>query len=131
MDNDDETNNISGNETTYLLAQQYHNNNGGDKKNRQHRRRRRKRGSTMMKVVWQNDYITMEPWIDYYPKIIKLRQNHQHNILFHLNALSSLSSKILLSIIVLLFGFGLFSLLCPVKYSSWELIVVRIIFKDY
>lgn len=60
------------------------------------------------------DYITMEPFLLYYPKILELRRNKNEELLEHCHALSSLSVVLLRAwAVILMLLFGL---------SSWKAI---------
>lgn len=74
--------------------------------------------------LWELDYITMQPWSDYFPKIRDLRVSGEMGLLAHMRALSLLSTRLLQSALVFVIGAAIVTAL-PVHYSRWELLVVR------
>ncbi len=79
--------------------------------------------TTIRPGLWQRDYITMQPWMEYYPSILRLRLSNQFHCLPHFKALSRLSRRLLISgASVLLFVTLMF--LLPVRFPKWQLIIV-------
>ncbi len=75
--------------------------------------------------LWQRDYITMQPWMEYYPSILRLRLSNQIHCLPHFKALSKLSRLILItSASVLLFVTFMF--LLPIRFPKWQVLIVSI-----
>ena len=75
--------------------------------------------------LWQRDYITMQPWAEYYPSILRLRLSNQIHCLPHFKALSRLSRRILIaSASVLLFVTVMF--LLPIRFPKWQILIVSI-----
>jgi len=65
------------------------------------------------------DYITMEPFLLYYPRIVELRRSATNSFWEHCRALSSLSKLLLVSFKVILVALLIISLSSAVGY--WEL----------
>jgi len=79
--------------------------------------------TSFVSSLWQRDYITMQPWSEYYPSILRLRFSNQTYCLAHFKALSTLSRRILLSVLALfLFVTGLF--LLPVRFPKWQVLIL-------
>jgi hypothetical protein len=74
-------------------------------------------------ALWQRDYITLQPWSDYFPSILQLRNAENTRFWDHIRALSELSRR-------LIRAFGLFLIfaivvtLLPVQYDRWQLAVL-------
>ena len=81
---------------------------------------------------WQRDYVTMQPWMEYYPSILRLRLSNQSHCLPHFNALSKLSSQILISTIASFF-FVTTLFLFPIRFPKWQVLIVSLLleFKDF
>lgn len=73
--------------------------------------------------LWQRDYITMQPWSEYYPSIIRLRLSNQTNFLSHLKAISTLSRRILISAAVFVILASLMVLL-PIRFPKWQILLL-------
>ena len=81
--------------------------------------------TTIRPGLWQRDYITMQPWMEYYPSILRLRLSNQFHCIPHFKALSRLSRRLLISgASVLLFVTLMF--LLPVRFPKWQLIIVSL-----
>ena len=65
------------------------------------------------------DYITMEPFLLYYPRIVELRRSATNSFWEHCRAISSLSKLLLVSFKVILVALLIISLSNVVGY--WEL----------
>ena len=65
------------------------------------------------------DYITMEPFLLYYPRIVELRKKTVNSFWEHCRAISSLSKLLLVSLKVILVALTIISLLDVVGY--WQL----------
>ena len=79
--------------------------------------------TNMRPGLWQRDYITMQPWKEYYPSILRLRLSNQIHCLPHFKALSRLSRRILIAgASVLLFVTFLF--LLPIRFPKWQVLIV-------
>ena len=74
--------------------------------------------------VWQRDYITMQPWTEYYPSILKLRILKQFDLISHFKALSKLSRQILVAVAVSLI-FVTLTFLLPIRFPKWQILIVR------
>jgi hypothetical protein len=86
--------------------------------------------------LWQRDYLTMQPWNEYYPAILRLRLSGQMRFLPHLQALSILSHRLVIGAVLFLTLATLIVAL-PVHFPRWQILVVSIssrshlgIFKD-
>ena len=73
--------------------------------------------------LWQRDYITMQPWTEYYPSILRLRLSNQIRCLPHFKALSKLSRQILLAAVAILMFVTLLFLL-PIRFAKWQVLIV-------
>jgi len=71
---------------------------------------------------WQRDYITMQPWKEYYPSILRLRLLKQVDFLSHFKALSKLSHRILVAVVAgLIFVTTIF--LLPIRFPKWQIFI--------
>jgi hypothetical protein len=75
--------------------------------------------------LWQRDYITMQPWTEYYPSILRLRLSNQINCLPHFKALSRLSRRILIGTVAF-FLFVTVMFLLPIRFPKWQVIIVSL-----
>lgn len=66
------------------------------------------------KVKFEMDYITFQPFADYFPKLQALRQNKINNMLTHFAELSQLARHLLRSMIIV------FSLLALLAFSGYD-----------
>ena len=73
--------------------------------------------------LWQRDYITMQPWKEYYPSILRLRLSNQIHCLPHFKALSRLSRRILIAGASVLL-FVTFMFLLPIRFPKWQVLIV-------
>lgn len=73
--------------------------------------------------LWQRDYITMQSWSDYFPRILQLRNTKKRSFLAHLKALSLLSLR-LVQAIGLFLVFAIVITLLPVNYQKLQLAVM-------
>ena len=73
--------------------------------------------------LWQRDYITLQPWKDYYGAILRLRLSGQMMFISHLKALSTLSKRLLASAVIFLVLAALIVAL-PVQFPRWQILVV-------
>lgn len=80
--------------------------------------------------LWQRDYITLQPWSEYYPSILRLRISNQIHWFPHCKALSTLSRRIFVSAVALLLFVTLLFLL-PVRFPKWEVIIVSVFLEEY
>jgi len=71
--------------------------------------------------LWQRDYITMQPWSDYFPSILALRNSENMSFWAHCKALSHLSSKLVKACGIFLLFAVLLTLFLPVQYEKWQL----------
>lgn len=74
--------------------------------------------------LWQRDYVTMQPWSDYFPRILQLRNTENMRFSAHFRALSQLSLR-LVQAIGLFLVFAIVVTLLPVHYEKLQLAVVR------
>jgi hypothetical protein len=74
--------------------------------------------------LWQRDYITQEPWKDYYNKIIRLKLSNESNFTSHFKAMSILSKRLVISAFLFLCFVSSFTFL-PVHFPRWQILVVR------
>jgi hypothetical protein len=79
--------------------------------------------STARPDLWQRDYITMQPWSEYYPAILRLRLSYQSNFFSHLKALSILSRRILITAVTFVVFISLMVLL-PVRFPKYQILIV-------
>ncbi len=73
--------------------------------------------------LWQRDYITMQPWMEYYPSILRLRLSNQIDCLPHFKALSRLSRRLLITGASVLLLVTLMFLL-PIRFPKWQVVIV-------
>lgn len=73
--------------------------------------------------LWQRDYITMQPWVEYYPSILRLRLSNQINCLPHFKALSRLSRQILVAAAAILL-FVTLMFVFPIRFPKWQVLIV-------
>ncbi|CAJ1948869.1 unnamed protein product [Cylindrotheca closterium] len=71
--------------------------------------------------LWQRDYITMQPWSEYFPSILALRNSENMSFWAHCKALSELSSKLLKACGIFLLFAILLTMFLPVQYEKWQL----------
>ncbi|KAL3930419.1 MAG: hypothetical protein SGBAC_011773, partial [Bacillariaceae sp.] len=72
--------------------------------------------------LWQRDYITLQPWSDYFPSILELRTSEQMSSFWaHAKALSQLSSKLVKACGIFLLFAILLTMFLPVQYEKWQL----------
>ena len=75
--------------------------------------------------LWQRDYITFQPWSEYFPSIQQLRESAQGSFPAHAEALSQLSLRLSIGVEVIL-GFLLVVALSPLHlFSILNYLVVR------
>ncbi|OEU05896.1 hypothetical protein FRACYDRAFT_257625 [Fragilariopsis cylindrus CCMP1102] len=79
--------------------------------------------STERPDLWQRDYITMQPWSEYYPAILRLRLSYQSNFCSHLKAMSTLSRRILTTAVTFVVFISLMVLL-PVRFPRWQILIL-------
>jgi hypothetical protein len=77
--------------------------------------------------LWQRDYITMQPWTEYYPSILRLRFSNEIHCLPHFKALSRLSRHILIAAVAILLFVTLLFLL-PIRFAKWQVLIVSLSF---
>ena len=82
--------------------------------------------STERPDLWQRDYITMQPWSEYYPAILRLRLSYQSNFCSHLKAMSTLSRRILTTAVTFVVFISLMVLL-PVRFPRWQILIVSFV----
>jgi hypothetical protein len=82
--------------------------------------------STARPDLWQRDYITMQPWSEYYPAILRLRLSYQSNFFSHLKAMSTLSRRILITAVTFVVFISLMVLL-PVRFPRWQILIVSFV----
>lgn len=74
--------------------------------------------------LWQRDYVTFQPWKDYFPTILRLRLSNETGLLKHLRATSILSHRLIVS------AGGFVSLataivvILPVTFPRWQILVL-------
>jgi len=73
--------------------------------------------------MWQRDYLTQQPWKEYYPDIVRLRLSSQTKFYRHLRALSTLSNRLLVSAVLFLLLVTIFIFL-PVHFPRWQILVL-------
>jgi len=71
--------------------------------------------------LWQRDYITMQPWSDYFPSILALRNTENTSFWDHCKALSQLSSRLVKACGLFLLFAILLTAFLPVQYEKWQL----------
>eukprot|EP00980_Cylindrotheca_fusiformis_P004252 scaffold918_cov126-Cylindrotheca_fusiformis.AAC.31 len=74
-------------------------------------------------ALWQRDYITMQPWSEYFPNILQLRNSKNMRFWDHVKALSTLSRR-LIGAFGLFFVFAIVVTSLPVTYDRWQLAVM-------
>jgi hypothetical protein len=75
--------------------------------------------------LWQCDYITFQPWSEYFSSIQQLRESAQGSFFAHAQALSQLSLRLSIGVEVIL-GVILVVTLLPLHlFSAWNYLVVR------
>jgi len=75
------------------------------------------------------DYITMEPFLLYYPRIVELRMSASSSFLEHMQALSSLSKLLLVTFKAILIGLFVIGLSSAVRY--WQLADVAVLITTF
>jgi len=79
--------------------------------------------------LWQRDFLTMQPWSEYYPSILRLRLSYETNPLSHLKAMSTLSRRILITVSTLFIMISLLVLVpIPIHFPRWQVLIVSIYF---
>jgi len=73
--------------------------------------------------LWQRDYITMQPWMEYYPSILRLRLSNQIHCIPHFKALSRLSRRLLITG-ASVFLFVTLMFLLPIRFPKWQVVVL-------
>jgi hypothetical protein len=73
----------------------------------------------------QRDYITLQPWKEYVPAILRLRISGQMQFFQHLKAMSILSNRLALAAAIFLVVVTLVITLLPVQFPRWQILVVR------
>jgi hypothetical protein len=79
--------------------------------------------------LWQRDYITLQPWNEYFVDILRLRVDRDMRFRAHVTALSVLSSRLIKAVACFLLAAVVVTAL-PVHYSRWQLVVVCILFEQ-
>jgi RsiW-degrading membrane proteinase PrsW (M82 family) len=74
-------------------------------------------------ALWQRDYITLQPWSDYFPSILQLRNAENTRFWDHIRALSELSRRLIRAFGIFLI-FAIVVTLLPVQYDRWQLAVM-------
>ena len=76
------------------------------------------------KDLWQRDYVTLQPWSDYVPKFQQVRELRRGNILAHIRAMSQLSSRLAIGVIMVLLLVLIVTFLPLSIISRWQYLVV-------
>lgn len=92
----------------------------------EHRHLRKVLPDTQLPYLLQRDYITMQPWGEYFKEIVQLRDRREMRFIPHVKALSLLSSRLLKAFALFLLAATLVTAL-PVHYSRWQLLVVSML----
>jgi hypothetical protein len=79
---------------------------------------------------WYVDYITFEPWSQYYPSIVRLRVSNTSRLIPHLRAISVLSTRLLKSVFIFLMVTSSVVVLLPVHFPKWQLLIVSFNLND-
>mmetsp|Transcript_14892 Transcript_14892/g.17248 ORF Transcript_14892/g.17248 Transcript_14892/m.17248 type:complete len:781 (+) Transcript_14892:212-2554(+) len=75
--------------------------------------------------LWQRDFITMQPWSEYYPSILRLRLAYDTNPLAHVKAMSTLSKRILVAVSALFLFISLLVLLpIPISFPRFQVLIL-------
>jgi hypothetical protein len=75
--------------------------------------------------LWQRDYITFQPWMEYYPSILRLRLQNVTSFSKHMQALSTLSFRLVVSSMMFLLIVTMLGVCLPVTFPRWQILVVR------
>jgi hypothetical protein len=75
--------------------------------------------------LWQRDYMTFQPWTEYFPTIQQLRDSAQGSFFAHAQALSQLSLRLSIGVHVILVVILVATLLPLHLFSAWNFLVVR------
>lgn len=75
--------------------------------------------------LWQRDYVTFEPWMDYFPSIVKLRLGNIRSFTKHMQALSVLSFRLVVLSATFLVVATTMAVFLPVTFPRWQILVVR------